>query len=142
MSISFRVGVHLFLRDGNKILLLKCINSRYEEPSYNVITGKIEGREDAQAAVIREAKSQVGITVLYNDLKVVQVMQRRTKTDDHLDYFLECVKWNGTPQNMESYRCAEIRWIDIDELPEKTDDYIRYAVENYKTNNAFTTFRL
>ena len=141
-GLSFRVSVHLFLRDGAKILLLKRILSRYEEGNYNVIAGQIEGREDAQAATIREAKSQLDITISRDDLTVVQMMQRRTKTDDHLDYFLLCDRWSGKVQNIETYRCAELLWADMDSLPENTDEYVREAIENYKGSKAFTTFRV
>jgi hypothetical protein len=43
---------------------------------------------------------------------------------------------------MESFRCSEVRWFEIDALPENTDEYIKEAVLNYKTNTAFTAFRL
>jgi len=48
--------------------------------------------------------------------------------------------WNGEPINAEPEKCDELRWVDLDVLPEKTIPYIRRAIENYKAGISFEEF--
>jgi len=53
-------AVHLFLLQENQILLLMRQNTGYEDGSYRVIAGHLEGDETVAAAVIRRLRRKLG----------------------------------------------------------------------------------
>jgi len=42
--------------------------------------------------------------------------------------FFLAEKWKGEPQNMEAHKCDDLRWFDLDKLPENTIPYIKQAI--------------
>jgi ADP-ribose pyrophosphatase YjhB (NUDIX family) len=136
----FPVAVHLFLLDGENILLLKRYNTGYEDGNYSVIAGHLDGDEDVCNAMIREAKEEAGIDIEINDIKIVQVMHRKKTDEERIDYFFCCNKWNKEIRNMEPDKCSELKWYPIKNLPENTIEYIGYSIRNYLENKNFTLF--
>ena len=138
--MTFPVAVHLFLVKDNKILLLRRYNTGYEDGNYSVIAGHIDGGEDVCSAMIREAREEAGISVELKHLEAVQVMHRKKADDERIDYFFICKKWDGTVKIMEPDKCDELRWFDLDNLPDNTVDYVRAAINNYKNGVRFSLF--
>ena len=137
---AFFVAVHLFLLRDNEILLLRRFNTGYEDGNYSVIAGHIDGGENVYAAMIREAKEEAGIDVSLEHLEVVQVMHRKQADEERIDYFFKCEKWDGIIKITEPDKCDELRWVDINHLPENTVSYIREAVNKFNTNVKFTIY--
>jgi len=134
------VAVHLFLRKDNQILLLRRFNTGYEDGNYSVIAGHIDGGEDVYAAMIREAKEEAGISIALEDLKIVQVMHRKTADDERIDYFFECTKWHGEIVITEPDKCDRLDWFSLTDLPSNTIDYIYEASKRYSEGMPFTIF--
>lgn len=137
--IKFPVAVHLFLRKGSQLLLLRRYNTGYEDGNYSVVAGHLDGGEDVYAAMIREAAEEAGIVISRNNLNIVQVMHRKS-AEERIDYFFDCHEWEGNIQNNEPDKCDELMWIELDNLPDNTIDYIRESIQNYKNNVAFSVF--
>ena len=137
---TFPVAVHLFLLKDDNILLLRRFHTGYEDGNYSVIAGHIDGGEDVYAAMIREAKEEAGINIFSDDLKIVQVMHRKRLDEERIDYFFVCDTWTGTVEIMERDKCDELLWVNIDELPNHTIDYIREAIDHYKAGISFSIF--
>ena len=137
---AFPVAVHLFLLKNNTVLLLRRFNTGYEDGNYSVIAGHIDGGEDVFNSMIREAKEEAGIYILRNNLKIVQVMHRKKADEERIDYFFACDIWNGTAEIMESDKCDELIWVDMNKLPDNTIDYIQAAIGNYKAGISFSIF--
>jgi 8-oxo-dGTP pyrophosphatase MutT (NUDIX family) len=138
--MTFPVAVHLFLIKDNKILLLRRFNTGYEDGNYSVIAGHLDGGEDVYTAMIREAKEEAGIDILYDDLEIVQVMHRKKASEERIDYFFRCSRWNGDIRIMETDKCDELVWTEIHNLPGNTVDYIRAAINYYREDNKFTLY--
>lgn len=138
--MTFPVAVHLFLMKDNKILLLKRFNTGYEDGNYSVIAGHIDGGEDVYTAMIREAKEEADIDISTENLDIVQVMHRKKMSEERIDYFFKCVEWSGKIEIMEPDKCDELKWIEIDNLPNNTIDYIQAAIKNYKENILFSVY--
>jgi 8-oxo-dGTP pyrophosphatase MutT (NUDIX family) len=136
----FPVAVHLFLLDGENILLLKRYNTGYEDGKYSVIAGHLDGDEDIYTAMIREAKEEAGIDIDIKSIKIIQVMHRKKIDEERIDYFFCCNKWSKKIRNMEPQKCSELKWYPINNIPENTIDYIKYSIKNYLGNNSFTLF--
>jgi 8-oxo-dGTP pyrophosphatase MutT (NUDIX family) len=119
---------------------LRRFNTGYEDGNYSVVAGHIDGGEDVYTAMIREAGEEAGITVLREDLTIVQVMHRKTPYEERIDYFFECYTWNGDIRNNEPDKCDELRWVDISALPGNMVDYVEAAIGNYRNGTAFSLF--
>ena len=131
------VAVHLFLLKDNQVLLLRRYNTGYEDGNYSVVAGHIDGGEDVYRAMIREAKEETGIDILLNNLEIVQVMHRK-KEEERIDYFFACRQWKNNVEIMEPDKCDELRWVDMDELPDNMVDYVQAAIENFKIGVKFS----
>jgi 8-oxo-dGTP diphosphatase len=118
----------ILIKDG-KILLSRRFNTGYEDGKYSFIAGHLDGGETFTNAIVREAKEEADVDVKPKDLEVVHVMHRKTLVDERVDVFIMAKKWSGQPKIMENDKCDDLRWFEIDNLPDNTIPYIRQAIE-------------
>jgi len=136
---KMRVAVHLFLEEDNKILLLRRYNTGYEDGNYSVVAGHVDGDETVMSAMKREALEEAGIEIQENDLKIVQVMHRKS-TDESIEYFLHSDKYLGNISIMEPNKCDELSFYDLNKLPTNIVPYVKQALINYKDGIYFSTY--
>lgn len=140
---KFISAVHLFLRDDNKILLLRRFNTGYEDGNYSVVAGHLDGKESVFDGMIREAREEAGIQILKEDLAVVHVMHRISNDlSERIDFFLECRSWKGKIQNLEPEKCDELRWVELENLPQNVIPYISFAIQNVNQGLIFSEFNI
>jgi hypothetical protein len=48
--------------------------------------------------------------------------------------------WAGEPANTEPEKCDDVRWVDVNDLPDNTIPYIRQALRNHFQENRFDEF--
>ena len=131
MHARFPVAVHIFLLRENHVLLLRRANTGYEEGTYSVVAGHLDGGESVTQAAIREAHEEVGVALRPTDLTVVGVMHR-VSNDERIDFFLAATTWGGMPTNQEPNKCSELRWCALNALPANTIPYVQAALENFR----------
>lgn len=131
--------VHVFLRRGEQVLLLRRYNTGYEDGNYSVLAGHMDGGEEVKAAAIREAWEEAGIHISPDDLQVVGVMHRMAQ-DERISFFLAATRWTGEVVNREPHKCDDLSWFDLDSPPHNVIPYIRRAIENYQACRFFDTF--
>lgn len=73
--------VYLFLRHEGRVLLSRRFQTGYEDGKYSVPAGHMEGNEEVRAALIREAREEIGIELALDDLAVVGVMHSRSDSE-------------------------------------------------------------
>lgn len=141
MSPRFRLvsAVHLFLIHEGKVLLLRRYQTGYEDGSYSVVAGHLDGNETVIAAAMREAREEVGVVLAAHDVRVVGVMHRRSD-DERIDWFVACERWVGEITNAEPGKCDELLWAEPERLPSNVIPYVRRAIENYQTGRWFDSF--
>lgn len=132
-----KVAVFLLLtreKDGvTQILLQERANTGYMDGKYETsCSGHLEKGETLAQAIIREAKEEIGIDVKEKDLKMVALIH--PYQDDYLNVFFETKKYEGTPKIKEPEKCDDLRWFNIEELPENIFDRIKNVLENIKRN--------
>ena len=140
MHLKAPVAVHLFLIKDNKILLSRRYNTGFQDGNYSLVAGHIEGNETIKQAMIREALEEANIILDNEDLKIVQVMHRKTEFEERIDFFLVVHQWQGELKNNEPSKCDDLRWYLIDQLPENMVEYVRYAFICYLKKIFFTEF--
>ncbi len=144
MSERFQatVAVHLFLLRGDEVLLLRRHNTGYEDGSYSVIAGHLDGDEPARMAMVRETAEEAGITVSPSALRFVHVMHRKEtgESDERIDLFFAATTWRGEPAIGEPEKCSELRWSALEDLPVNVVPYVRAALEHVRHNRGYSEF--
>jgi 8-oxo-dGTP pyrophosphatase MutT (NUDIX family) len=129
MARRFPVAVHIFFLQRGKVLLLRRLNTGYEDGNYSVPAGHLEGDETVVQAAVREVREEVGLDLRPDDVAVVGTMHRKSG-DERVDFFVTVRRWSGEPSNCEPTKCDDLSWFPLDALPSNTIPYIRRAVEN------------
>lgn len=123
---------YLLLIKDQKVLLLRRFNTGYQDGNYSLPAGHVDKGESVADALIREAKEEIGIIVSKEDVKLSHVMHRNgtDSSDERLDFFFTCDKYEGTVKNLEPQKCDDLSWHDVANLPDNVIPYIRTAIEN------------
>ncbi len=113
--------------DGKKkILLSKRKNTGYKDGEYELPGGHLEENEDLYEAMIREAKEELGISLNMQDLKIVHIMHHYT--GKRMNFILETEKSDLEPRIMEVDKCEELKWVEINNLPENTMEKVKIII--------------
>jgi len=107
-KFNFRAAVYLVMREENKVLLIRRFNTGWMDGMYSLPTGHIDGNETVQMAMSREAKEEVNLDILPEDLSILHIMHRKSSEHEYFDFFLEAKKYNGVLKNNEEDKCDEI----------------------------------
>ncbi len=135
---TLRAAVHLILIRDGKVLLLRRYQTGWQDGNYSVIAGHLDGDESVSEAMAREALEEGRITLGPREMRVVQVMHRKGKDAEYIDFFLTADAWSGEPQIGEPEKCDELAWYPLDSLPENMVPYIRDAIQTYKSGAFFS----
>jgi len=129
----------LFYRD-EEVLLLKRYNTGFEDGKWSVVAGRIDGEEDVVSAAIREAREEAGVEINPTEIEVVGVMHRKNIDSEWIDFYLNVKSWKGHITNMEPHRCEELRWFNLNDLPDNLIPYIRKAIQKDHKQLWFESF--
>lgn len=140
-KFNFHAAVYLILKEENKILLLRRFNTGWMDGMYTLPAGHVDGNETIEAAMCREAKEEVNLDILPEDLEILHMMHRKADFE-YFDFFLKAKKYSGSVKNNEEDKCDEINWFSIDSLPEKTLPYIKEAFKQIDKGKKFSNFGL
>jgi 8-oxo-dGTP pyrophosphatase MutT (NUDIX family) len=137
---KFISAVHLLFIRNNKILLSKRMNTGWEDGKYSVIAGHVDGNEKVIDTMIREAKEEAGFQLNENDLKFVHIMHRKSGDGERMDFFFELKDYPVEPENKEPKKCEELKWFDVNNLPENMVEYVRRAIELTRKGISYSEF--
>ena len=139
MRATFPVTVHLLFFRENQVLLLRRFNTGYADGQYSVPAGHLDGGETVTAAAAREAEEETGLRIRADDIAFSSVVHRRG-SDERVDFFVHVLNWQGEPVNTEPDKCDELRWVNINELPDNVIPYVKQAIQNHLTGIPFNEF--
>lgn len=128
-----KVAVFLILtREENGktgILLQERYNTGYMDGKYDAAcSGHLEKGESVSMALVREAKEEIGIDINEKDLRFVELIH--SYKEDYINVFFTTKKYSGTPKIMEPEKCDDLRWFDIENLPENIFPRIKNVLIN------------
>ncbi|PWU24302.1 NUDIX hydrolase [Candidatus Cerribacteria bacterium 'Amazon FNV 2010 28 9'] len=129
-------GVFLILRRANQILLARRFQTGYGDGEFSFPAGHLEEGESILTALVRESKEEIGVTIdpfRCHFVHVLHLLTNRASTN----FFFEVKEWDGVPTICEPDKCDELRWVDIDDLPDNTIDYIREVIDCYKNQISY-----
>lgn len=141
MRARFPVTVHLFFFRENQILILRRFNTGFRDGEYSVPAGHLDGGEAVLQAAIREGKEEVGVDIAEQNMTFSTVMHR-IEDEERVDFFVQVHKWEGEPFNAEPDKCDDVRWVELNSLPDNTVPYVRQALDNHLHSVPFDEYRL
>lgn len=139
MRAKFPVTVHLLFFRGDQVLLLRRFNTGYADGQYSVPAGHLDGGETVMAAAAREAEEETGLRIGMKDMGFSSVMHR-IEGDERVDFFVHVRQWQGEPVNTEPDKCDELRWVNINKLPDNIIPYVKKAIQNHRDGVVFQEF--
>jgi 8-oxo-dGTP pyrophosphatase MutT (NUDIX family) len=139
MRATFPVTVHLLFFRGDQVLLLRRFNTGYADGQYSVPAGHLDGGETVVAAARREGREETGVQIEPDDVAFSSVVHRKDG-DERVDFFVHVRHWHGEPANTEPEKCDELRWANINDLPDNVIPYVKKAIQNHITGTPFHEF--
>lgn len=121
-------------QENNKtyILLMKRQNTGSNDGEYELPGGHLEKDEDLYDAMIRETKEELLLDLKREDIKLIYLMHHYT--GNRLNFIFETDGSNINPQIGEPNKCSELKWVDINELPDNTTDKIKTIINDINNN--------
>jgi len=139
MRAKFPVAVHIFLLRDEQVLLLRRFNTGFEDGNYSVPAGHLDGGEPVRDAAVREVREEVGVKITPGDMDFVGVFHRQSD-DERVDFFFAVRNWEGEIHNAEPGKCDQLRWAELDTLPENVIPYVRRAISNFQSEQCFQEY--
>ena len=94
------------------LLFLRRENTGWMDGRLNLPAGHLNWGESPLQAAAREAREELGITLDLRFTYVVCVIHQGLRDGrGYVDYFVECVKWEGEPANKETDKAKSIKWV-------------------------------
>jgi 8-oxo-dGTP diphosphatase len=121
---QFRVipAAYLFLRREGQVLLQLRAPDVYMGGHWAAgAAGHVEAGESALAAVVREAREELGVVVDPADVTALSVQHRGIPhgpaLEQRVDFFFAATRWTGTPALQEADKADDLRWFPLVRLP-------------------------
>lgn len=133
------VDVHVILRRGGMILLLRRAGDTYASGQLCLPSGHVEEGESVLAAAARETFEETGITLDPGTLgHVLSIHQRSPGGHARIGFAFEPASWSGEPANTEPHKHSELVWADPAALPPNTVGYTAAVIAAVEHGTAFT----
>lgn len=81
---------------------------------YSLPAGHVDGNETIQVAMSREAKEEINIDILPEDLSILHMMHRKSSDSEYMDFFFEAKKFSGKLKIMKKINVMKLigfQWI-------------------------------
>lgn len=128
---------------GEEILLQKRKNTGYMDGFYDLsASGHVEENEPMTSTLIREAKEEIGIDIMLEDIEFVTMMHTKTPETGQLYYngFFKVIKYKKEIKINELEKCEELKWFKLNELPKNILQDRLQAIKNYMINKKYSEF--
>lgn len=128
--------VMLLRNDGGKtkVLLQRRQNTGFMDGLWDLsCSGHVEHGESMSEAAAREIKEELGVSVTPDKLYFFVLIHKREKEWDLTYYnsYFVCKEFDGEPRICEPEKCSELKWFDLDNLPDDLINDRKKAVQAY-----------
>ena len=104
------------------------------------MAGHVDEGENVYDAAIREAREELSITITKQDIIDSFVVNRRNKSlAPYFDVYFEILSYEGKIKINEPEKCSELKWVDINNLPDDMIDFEIEAIRNRQRNIMFSS---
>ncbi len=132
----------VILKRGNKVAFVLRKNTGWMDGRYGLPSGKVELNEPGLVAAKRELKEEAGVNTNIENLRFVHVCHRKSADNSlwWIDLLFETDNWQGEPHNAEPEKSEELKWLDIDNLPENVVPAVRHYLEEIKAGRMYSEY--
>ena len=117
--------------EDDAVLLIRRQNTGFADGHWYLPSGHIDEKEGPLLSASRECAEEVGVTVQTEDLKLFHVSHTPYRGESEaFGFFYKTTVWQGTPQNLEPEKCAEIGWFPLSNLPSPITGYVLTALQS------------
>ncbi|MGX9523078.1 NUDIX domain-containing protein [Vibrio mediterranei] len=121
--------VQIVFVSGSQLLLAYRQNTEAFDQYWGFPSGRVEDGEFPINAAKREALEETSVNT--RALKLIVELDDPSMPIRH--YFYLCFDWVGKIENAEPNLCRELRWFNVDELPEKCTPITNLVMKEIKT---------
>ena len=102
--------------------------------------GHLEAGESTTACLRREAKEEIGVDICVEDILFVNMCHDAANGAFYFNGYFFVKKFSGEPQICEPAKCGELKWFDINSLPEEILPNRKQAIQDYIAKIAYREF--
>ncbi|WP_327172399.1 NUDIX domain-containing protein [Streptomyces sp. NBC_01336] len=121
------------------VLLQRSENAKFAQGMWDLPVGKSEPGEPITETAVRELYEETGLTVKSGSLRVAHIIHSAWGVEapnGFLTVVFAAHEWTGEPENREPRKHEQVRWVDIDALPENFVSTTFSALSRYVENGA------
>lgn len=102
-----------------QVLLHRRQHTGYQDSMLDIsASGHVDEGETATMAAARECKEELGIDVDAHDLEFAHLSHRLDTDRTYYDMYFIVKRYKGEPCIMETDKCSQLDWFDMDALPD------------------------
>ncbi|MBK3576674.1 NUDIX domain-containing protein [Streptomyces sp. MBT65] len=119
---------------GRVVLIQRGEHAKFGRGMWDLPVGKNEPGEPVTATAVRELYEETGLVVAAESLEVVHVIHAALGVQapsGYLTVVFVTDEWTGEPENREPLKHAQVRWVDVDAVPENFVKGNAQALDRY-----------
>ena len=133
MKNQIKLGTHIIIiNEAKEILLCKRVK-KFGFGEWILPGGHVEFQETFEQNLERECKEELGIKVKVG--KLVSVATNMKYENHYVIFTFLCESYSGKPERNEPHEHSEIKWFNVDNLPENLFISTKYALEDFLSGN-------
>lgn len=108
----------IIVNEKGNILFQKRQNTWFRDWKYQLPAWHMDWKETMKDAMIREAKEELWINILEEDLEIKHICHRIGPVREYFDIYLEVKNYSLKIINNEPEKCSSLDFIDINNIKE------------------------
>jgi ADP-ribose pyrophosphatase YjhB (NUDIX family) len=129
MQHTRRAGSNILVVRGGKALLLRRINTGWDDGMLIMPGGHLEEGETARQTAVREIQEELGLTIEPERLHLFTIGNVRTNHEYIVHEFVMELREGEELMNNEPGKCSELVWCDPANLPQDVSEVFRFIIE-------------
>jgi 8-oxo-dGTP diphosphatase len=121
--------VFIVLKQAQKICFIHRTNTGWMDDWYSVPAGGVEAGETLRAAAVREAREEVGVEMLEQDVQLALTLHCKIEHQSWLGHFFVVNSWRGEPRALELEKHSHCCWSLLEDINTQVVPYVRLALE-------------
>ncbi|CAK7281937.1 NUDIX domain-containing protein [Streptomyces misionensis] len=116
------------------VLLQRSDQAKFAKGMWDLPVGKSEPGEPITETAVRELYEETGLTVRPEALKVAHIIHGAWGVEapnGFLTVVFVAHEWSGEPENRESRKHAQVRWVDANAIPDEFVETTASALHRY-----------
>ncbi|GGY78287.1 NUDIX domain-containing protein [Streptomyces nitrosporeus] len=116
------------------VLLQRSESAKFAQGMWDLPVGKSEPGEPITETAVRELYEETGLTVKSESLKVAHIIHGAWGVEapnGFLTVVFAAHEWTGEPENREPRKHSQVRWVDVNSIPEEFVETTDSALDRY-----------